>query len=80
LLAHWLLIQGKNLSYYGINVPILGKSKLRDKEPSQLEKYHEEKEQQGRKEFEEIIEQLRGEKNPMIAAKLEMRLKQLSKR
>ncbi|MGP3842652.1 hypothetical protein [Pseudomonas aeruginosa] len=80
LLAHWLLIQGKNLSYYGINVPILGKSKLRDKEPNQLEKYHEEKEQQGRKEFEELIDRLRGEKNPMIAAKLEMRLKQLSKR
>ncbi|QEM41734.1 hypothetical protein [Pseudomonas phage vB_PaeM_PS119XW] len=80
LLAHWVCIRGQNLSYYGINpATIFSRAVTRDVELTALEKYREDKEKQNKGEFEDLIAQLKGETNPFVITKLEMRLRNLSK-
>ncbi|AEH03433.1 terminase large subunit [Pseudomonas phage PhiPA3] len=80
LLAHWVLIRGQHLSYYGINPStIFSRAVLRDTEPTALEKYKEDKKKQQKAEFDELLEQLKAEANPFVITKLEMRLRSLSK-
>lgn len=79
LLAHWLCISGQNLNYYGVNVSVFSKAKLRDKELTKVELYKEQQNTKYQQEFDSLIEKLRSEANPMISAKLEMRLRHLSK-
>lgn len=80
LLAHWMCIQGQNLSYYGINSNmIFSKATTSDRELTKVEVYREEKESKAKQEFDVLLEELKGEKNPMISAKIELKLRALSR-
>jgi hypothetical protein len=80
LLAHWVLIRGENLGYYGINVSVFSKAKTQDHEPTNIERYKTEKMDREKAEFEELMEQLKKEGNQLVAMKLELRLRALSRR
>lgn len=80
LLAHWTCIRGQNLDYYGINPKtIFIKAKTRDVEQTNVEVFRETQTQKYRKEFDELLDRLKGEPNRMLAAKLEMRLRAISR-
>jgi len=80
LLAHWLCIQGQNLSYYGINSNnIFSKAQISDRELTKIEVYREEVGSRAKQEFDALIEEMKGEKNPMISAKIELKLRALSR-
>lgn len=80
LLAHWACIKGENLDYYGINQKtIFSKAITRDVELTPVEKYKEEQNARYKKEFDELVEKLKGEANQVLATKIEMRLKAISK-
>lgn len=80
LLAHWTCIRGQNLDYYGINPKtIFQRAKTRAVEPTNVEVFRDNQNLKYRKEFDELIERLKGEPNRMLATKLEMRLRAISK-
>lgn len=80
LLAHWTCIRGQNLDYYGINPKtIFIKAKTRDVEPTNVEVFRDNQNAKYRKEFDDLIERLKGEPNRMLATKLEMRLRAISR-
>jgi hypothetical protein len=80
LLAHWLCIQGQNLSYYGINSNnIFSKAQISDRELTKVEVYREEVGSRAKQEFDALIEEMKGEKNPMVSAKIELKLRALSR-
>lgn len=80
LLAHWACIKGENLDYYGINQKtIFSKAIIRDVELTPVEVYRETLNKKYKAEFDELIERLKGESNKMLATKIEMRLKAISK-
>lgn len=81
LLGHWVCIRGQNLTYYGIRSQmIFQRCQMRDKELSTVEKYREDKEKQSRFEFDSLLDELKTEQNQMIAAKIELRLRALSRK
>lgn len=81
LLGHWVIIRGQNLTYYGIRSgQALSRCLTRDKELTNIEKYREDKEKQSRFEFDNLLEELKHEKNQMVAAKIELRLRALSRK
>lgn len=76
LLAYWLISQGKNLGFYGIDyrsilrkVVVTGETKLDDYTVFQQERI--------REEMESIYQQLKTEKDSFISSNLEFRLKHL---
>lgn len=80
LLAHWMCIQGQNLSYYGIiSSNIFSKASVSDRVLTNVETYREATESKAKMEFDSLLEQMKGEKSPMVAAKLEMKLRALSR-
>lgn len=80
LLAHWACILGENLEYYGINrKTVFAKAITRDVELTPLEIYKEEQNKKYKEEFETLIENLKGESNKLMATKIEMRLKAISR-
>lgn len=80
LLAHWVCIRGENLDYYGINSKtIFKRAKMRDVEPTNVEVFREVQNDKYRKEFDELLVRLKGEPNRMLATKLEMRLRAISR-
>lgn len=80
LMSHWMCIQGQNLSYYGINSNLIfSKAILHDRVLTKVEVYREEKESKSKQEFDGLLDELKGEKNPMIAAKIELKLRALSR-
>lgn len=80
LLAHWVCIKGQNLSYYGLDpARIFSKAKVRDRELTPMEQYEHDNAEKGKLEFDALLEELKDVRNPMIAAKIELRLRALSK-
>ncbi len=80
LLSHWVCIQGQNLSYYGINSNmIFSRAAVSDRELTKVEVYRNETESKAKREFDDLLLEMKGERNPMVSAKIEMRLRALSK-
>lgn len=80
LLAHWACIKGEHLDYYGINQKtIFSKATTRDVELTPVEVFKEAQNKRYKTEFDMLIESLKGEANRMLATKIEMRLKAISK-
>lgn len=80
LLAHWVCIRGENLEYYGINPKtIFSRATTRDVEQTSVEVYRDAQGKKYKAEFDNLIEQLKGESNKMLVAKLEMRLRAISR-
>lgn len=80
LLAHWVCIQGQNLAYYGINSNmIFAKAAVSDKVLTKVEVYRNENESKAKQEFDNLLLEMKGERNPMVAAKIELRLRALSR-
>lgn len=80
LLTHWICIKGQNLMYYGLNPnKILTNSKVNDSEMTPLERHRELQAKAKRDEFNDLMEQLKEETNPMIIYRLEIKMRQLSK-
>lgn len=80
LLSHWICIKGQNLMYYGINpLQILNKAKNLDVTLSPVEMRRNLEQEQKRIEFDELMEKLKGETNPLVISKIEIRLRHLSK-
>lgn len=80
LLAHWTCIRGENLEYYGINPKtIFANAKTRDVEQTNVELYRENQSKKYKEEFDSLIERLKNEPNRMVATKLEMRLRAISR-
>jgi len=80
LLSHWLCIQGQNLSYYGINsTNIFSKAATSDRVLTPVETYRVNTESKAKRDFDALIEEMKAERNPMISAKIELKLRALSK-
>lgn len=80
LLAHWACIKGEHLDYYGINQKtVFAKATTRDVELTPVEVFKEAQNKRYKTEFDMLIEKLKGEGNRMLATKIEMRLKAISK-
>ncbi len=80
LLCHWVCIKGQNLSYYGLNpLHILTQAKSRAAGMSLMDIHKAEEAERYKREFEELIESLRGETNPLVISRVELRLRWLSK-
>lgn len=80
LLAHWTCMNGHNLDYYGINPKsIFVRAKTKDVEQTNVEVFRDQQAKKYRQEFDDLIERLKGEPNRMLATKLEMRLRAISR-
>lgn len=80
LIAHWMCIQGQNLAYYGINSNVIfSKAQTSDRELTKVEVYRNDNESKAKQEFDGLIEELKAERNQMVAAKIELKLRALSR-
>jgi len=82
LLAHWFITQARNLVHYGIDTGLV-MSALRifaDREETPQEIYNRELQQKLLYEATQLLEQLNSERDVMVLAKLEGRLRSLSGR
>jgi hypothetical protein len=80
LLGHWVCIRGQNLSYYGIRSNVIfSKATLRDYIPTKVELYHEQKANKVKADFEKLVEEMKVEKNPMISAQIELKLRAMAR-
>lgn len=79
LLAHWLLIKGKNLAYYGIRANmIFQRHKVSAERMDAYEVFEQERREQYILEFNALMEQLPTLTDRMMVNKAELRLKWLS--
>lgn len=80
LLAHWTCIRGENLDFYGINSKtIFSRAKIRDVELTNVEVYRDSQSKKYKAEFDSLVEKLKGESNKMVIAKLELRIRAISR-
>lgn len=80
LFAHWALIRGQNLTYYGIKSnEVLTRAKRVEENLSKYERAKLEQEQKYREEFENLLERLKDERNPFTQQSIELKLRVLSK-
>ena len=76
LLSFWLLTQGKNLNYYGINSrDILVDSKYNRETNTPLARYEHQQQNYLRQQIESLVEELKKEKDEFVSMKLEHKLK-----
>ncbi len=82
VLAHWLLVHGRNLSHYGIDVNrvMCAITAFQEKEESPEEQYRRFEQNRLLDEVDELLERLQGESDTWVLAKLEGRLRALSGR
>jgi len=81
LLSHWMLTIGKNLSLYGIDVHTLLKSNkvyLDEKYASDDKDYDEEEAKEQEALFNDLIEEYKKERNPIISRQLELRIRKIA--
>lgn len=81
LLSHWVLTIGKNLSLYGIDVHTLLKSNkvyLDEKYASDDKDYDEEEAKEQEALFNDLIEDYKKERNPIISRQLELRIRKIA--
>jgi hypothetical protein len=80
LFAHWVLIRGQNLTYYGIKSnEVLTRAKRVEENLSRYERAKLEQEQKYRDEFEDLLEKLKNERNTFTQQSIELKLRVLSK-
>lgn len=80
LLSYWLILNGKNLAHYGIPTDRLMKTNkvyLSEKFAKADDEFDEEELLEKEREFTALIEELRSERNPIIARQIELRLRKL---
>lgn len=82
LLTYWLLMFGKNLSFYGMETNLILKKNdvyLNDKFNIDNDKYEQQEMESLEQEINDLIEQIKNELNPVIIAQLERRIRFLYK-
>jgi hypothetical protein len=82
LLGHWMLAHGRNLSHYGIDSSrvMSALAHVSEKEETPQELYQRQQQQRLLQEAGSLLDQLNGETDPWVLAKLEGRLRALSGR
>lgn len=81
LLSYWLLIKGRNLQHYGIDTSKLLRRNniyLEDKYKSDEESYDQQEILRMEEEFNSLLEELKAERDSVIAKQLECRLRKLA--
>lgn len=79
LLSHWLITQGKNLDFYGINSrEILVDAIVKQNYESPVEHYNDLEQKYLRIQIEQLVEQIRNERDDYVIQKLEMKLRSLA--
>lgn len=81
LLSYWLLTKGKNLNLYGVDAGTLLRKNtiyLEEKYKSDSDNYDKEELYQKEMEFNALLEELRGERDPIIGRQLECKLRRLA--
>ena len=81
LLTHWLLTSGKNLSLYGIDVQNILKSNkvyLDEKYATADKDYDEEEAREQERLFNDLLEDYKNERNPIVARQLELRIRKIA--
>lgn len=79
LLSHWLITQGKNLDFYGINSrEILINAIAKQEYETPVEHYNDLEQRYLRGQIEALVEQIRNERDDYIVQKLEMKLRSLA--
>lgn len=77
LLTVWLLVYGRNLSYYGLDRKRIMSRLIEDDGMSPMEKMEAQEKEQLQYEVEETMEKLRETSNPMLVMKYEAKLRYL---
>lgn len=79
LLGHWLLIHGRNLSWYGFDINVIGIDGFREKKIVRTaeEEYQMAEQRYLRDRFAQVFEQLKRERDPYLQNRLEMEARML---
>lgn len=81
LLTHWFATKARNLHYYGIDATkVFSQTATMDDSLSPEDRYRQLQQQKIQAEFNQVMEQLKEEEDPMIIARLEIQARQLSSR
>lgn len=81
LLSYWILTKGRNLNYYGIEVTTLLRKNniyLEEKYKSDTESYEQEELMEMENEFNKLLDDLRNERDVIIAKQIEYKLRRLA--
>jgi hypothetical protein len=80
LLTQWFMIQGRNLSFYGVNTSLLLKENdifLKEKYATEQDYANEEELKAKEREFLALLEEYRNERNEFVLYKLENKIRHL---
>lgn len=81
LLAHWFCIRARNLSHYGINpLSVFTRASYKEDEMTPVERNRMMQQSREKERFLSILDQLKEAREPMEITRLEMALRQLSRR
>ena len=78
LLGHWLITQGRNLTFYGFDRTNILSAIRTAKELSPADAFMAQRQKQLKQEVDELVEKLSNEKDDLIVYKIEHRLKHLN--
>ena len=78
LLSHWLITQGKNLEFYGINSRDILLNATKHELTTPIEKYNDLEQKYYRAQIETLVEDIRKERDEYVIQKLEMKLRNLA--
>lgn len=78
LLSYWIISQGKNLSFYGINARDILSNVTKHEPETPLENYNQAEQKYLRYLIEETVERIKAEKDNFITQKLEAKLRMLA--
>lgn len=79
LLTHWMLNMAKNLNHYDIDSKLVLSSVLPEAKLTPLQQYLEQKQQEIRRNINELFEKLSAERDPLICQRYEQELRYLDK-
>ena len=82
LLSYWLLIHGKNLQHYGMNASMVlrhNETYLQEKYSQDEQDYEREEMQRMEEEFAQMLEEIKRERDPIIAKQLEYRIRKIAR-
>lgn len=80
LLNHWLVQQGKNLGFYGIDIGKMASEVVERKKLSYEEMIQKAEQEEIRERIEELYEQIVGEDDDYLSTRLEMELRRLDRK
>lgn len=78
LLSYWIISQGKNLTFYGINAREILSNVIKHNPETPLENYNQAEQKHLRYLIEETVERIKEEKDSYITQKLEAKLRMLA--